>query len=136
MLSRDHLLKERDFPYDHLLERFFTAKRFFLRSSPGKRARPVISSAMMQPTDQMSTRRKRFDGKFDPRFVTSKSRHMDHYKGFQGVGSRCVGKIEWTRRSDNPAHFDPEHFIQIQNQNTKYVLCIKHYLLLDFKSLL
>ena len=27
----------------------------FLRSSPGKRALPVISSAMMQPTDQMST---------------------------------------------------------------------------------
>ena len=31
----------------------------FLRSSPGKRARPVMSSAIMQPTDQMSTGTKR-----------------------------------------------------------------------------
>ena len=27
----------------------------YLRSSPGKSGRPVRSSAMMQPTDQMST---------------------------------------------------------------------------------
>ena len=31
----------------------------FLRSSPGKSALPVISSAMMHPTDQMSTEKSR-----------------------------------------------------------------------------
>ena len=35
----------------------------FLRSSPGKSALPVISSAMMHPTDQMSTEKSKDRGK-------------------------------------------------------------------------
>ena len=123
-------------------------KRFSLRSSPGKIFYckeiflTIISWKESPPRHQLChdaangpdvNWNKKVFGKCYPCLVTSKSRHMIHYEGFQGLGLGAWVKLSG---SDDAAHFDPEHFIQIQN--TKYVLyiCIKHYLLLDFKSLL
>ena len=97
----------------------------FLRSSPGKRALPVISSAMMQPTDQMSTgiEKQRLRQLRISSMTGNIQMQTYMLRGISGAWFG-VGQIDCTvRMVGQEAHFYPEHCLLYN--------CIEHYLTLD-----